>query len=123
MSAKDGTDLDLAAVRQKLVEEQSKLLASLMPDEATSGRSRSRNPDRGDLAQVYSNRERDLALQAIEAEQLEQIELALQRIDEGSYGRCENCGQSILPGRLEILPYATLCVTCQSQQEKMYGTI
>lgn len=115
------TDLEVGRIRQQLLNEQARLLASLAPDEGENGRSR--NPDRGDLAQRYSNRERDIALQAIEVEQLEQIEDALERLDEGTYGQCENCGQDIPPGRLEILPHATLCVNCQSQQERMYGTV
>jgi RNA polymerase-binding protein DksA len=117
------TSLDLAAIRQKLEAERERLLASLSPEGGVNGRSQSRNPDRGDLAEAYSSRERNLALQAIEAEQLEQIEDALERLDEGRYGQCENCGQEIPPGRLEILPHATLCVNCQSQQERMYGTV
>lgn len=117
------TALDLSAIKQKLEAERERLLASLAPEGAANGRASSRNPDRGDLAQAYSSRERDLALQAIEIEQLKQIEGALARLDEGRYGLCEYCGQPIPPGRLEILPYATLCVNCQSQQEKMNGTI
>ena len=114
-------EVNQAAMRQKLEEERERLLASLAPGGSTNGQSR--NPDRGDLAQAYSSRERDLALQAMEVEQLAQVEEALARLDEGTYGLCEACGQQIPPGRLEILPYATLCVTCQSQQEKNYGTV
>lgn len=119
----EGSGLDLVAIRQKLEAERERLLLSVLPGGEENGRSQSRNPDRGDLAEDYSNRERNLALQAMEAEQLEQIEEALTRLDEGRYGLCENCDQQISPGRLEILLYATLCVTCQSQQEKMYGAV
>jgi RNA polymerase-binding transcription factor DksA len=64
-----------------------------------------------------------LALQTIEEDVLTQIESALERIEAGTYGRCQECGQSIMPERLKILPYATLCVNCQSAQEKNYGTV
>ncbi|MCB8942204.1 MAG: TraR/DksA C4-type zinc finger protein [Ardenticatenaceae bacterium] len=117
----DVIDLDLDHIRQKLEQERARLMASLAPDEGENGRSR--NPDRGDLAQRYSNRERDVALQAMEMEQLAQIEAALERMEAGTYGRCESCGQQIPAGRLEILPYATLCVNCQSQQERVYGAV
>lgn len=113
--------LDQSVIRQKLEEERERLLDSLAPGGSANGRSR--NPDRGDLAEAYSSRERDLALQAMEVEQLAQVEEALARLDEGTYGLCELCGEKIPPGRLEILPYATLCVTCQSQQEKTHGTL
>ncbi len=75
------------------------------------------NPDRDDLAQDYITLEKDRAIKAIEREQLEQIEQALQRLDDGTYGLCSKCGEAIPPERMEILPYAALCVSCQSQQE------
>jgi DnaK suppressor protein len=45
---------------------------------------------------------------------LNTIESALERLDEGSYGVCADCGADIPPGRLKALPFATLCVSCQS---------
>jgi DnaK suppressor protein len=42
-----------------------------------------------------------------------EVVAALRRIDEGTYGRCENCGRDIAPERLEALPTARLCVTCK----------
>ena len=51
------------------------------------------------------------------SEELVQIEQALKRFDEGTYGRCELCGKEIAFERLEALPHATTCVTCQEQQE------
>jgi DnaK suppressor protein len=117
----EGNALDLLQIRQKLEAERQRLLAFL-PAEETNGRIQGRNPDRGDLAEAYSSRERNLALQAIEAEQLKQIKRALARLDEGRYGLCESCGQQIPPARLEILPQAIFCVACQSRREKIYGT-
>jgi RNA polymerase-binding transcription factor DksA len=46
------------------------------------------------------------------------IEAALERIGEGSYGRCIRCGGAIVPERLEILPYAETCIECQSALER-----
>ena len=48
---------------------------------------------------------------------LEQIDAALQRIEDGRYGRCEACGKSIAKARLEAIPYTAFCVKCASQQE------
>ncbi|MFO7664338.1 MAG: TraR/DksA C4-type zinc finger protein [Chloroflexota bacterium] len=75
------------------------------------------NPDRSDLADEYAERERDIALLAIEQEQLQQIEAALARINDGTYGICVQCGDPIQLERLEILPYATTCVRCQSHRK------
>lgn len=48
---------------------------------------------------------------------IQQIEHALQRLADGTYGRCEQCGTDIPAARLRAFPAATLCVTCKSEQE------
>ena len=48
---------------------------------------------------------------------LAEIEAALTRLDSGSYGRCESCASPIANERLEILPYARHCVSCQRQSQ------
>jgi DnaK suppressor protein len=53
-----------------------------------------------------------------ESKELEQIEAALQRIREGSYGQCEGCSEEIADARLEALPCATLCIVCQRAEEQ-----
>ena len=53
----------------------------------------------------------------ISASTLEQIDKALTRIDDGSYGLCEDCGDSIPVVRLEALPFATLCISCKRKEE------
>jgi DnaK suppressor protein len=49
---------------------------------------------------------------------LELINRALEKMDKGGYGLCENCGQLIDPARLKVLPYATLCMSCQAHLEQ-----
>jgi len=46
---------------------------------------------------------------------LTQVQAAMRRLDAGSYGVCASCGKDIAPRRLEVLPYATLCIECQSK--------
>jgi len=46
------------------------------------------------------------------AEEIQTLQAALKRVNEGSYGRCENCGKPIDPERLEILPTTTFCPDC-----------
>ena len=108
--------IDLKAVRQQLEAERAKLLDRAGEGEQPNGRSQFSNLDRADLAQSYTRQERNAILAEQEAEQLAQIEAALQKLDEGRYGLCDNCGQQIAPGRLEVLPYANLCIRCQSEQ-------
>ena len=49
---------------------------------------------------------------------LDQIEAAIGRIEDGSYGRCEQCGEQIPKTRLDAIPYAAECERCASQQEE-----
>lgn len=60
------------------------------------------------------DRELDLVLSAQARSAVVEIDRALAKIEAGSYGLCEQCGQSIPPARLQALPYAALCVACKS---------
>ena len=68
------------------------------------------------------NFERELTLNLLgnEEDVLDQIEAALERIEEGNYGRCEECGRKIVQARLEAMPYVALCIRCASQQEQKH---
>ena len=57
------------------------------------------------------------ALLAVTRRALEQITGALRRITEGTYGRCEKCGTSIPAERLDVLPHARFCVSCQHRHK------
>src|SRR6266511_3812940 len=63
-----------------------------------------------DAGSFTSERERDLSLAGNLRDLIEKIQGALGRIDDGSYGRCEVCGQPIEAERLDALPYTTLCL-------------
>jgi RNA polymerase-binding transcription factor DksA len=65
--------------------------------------------------------EKRLALERRLKEQLQEVERALQKFDEGTYGKCDNCGRAINPARLEALPYAVLCMTCKAKLAKEPG--
>lgn len=111
------TKLDYEKIREKLEDERVEIIETL---ENLSGPYQHMNPDRDDLAQDYITLEKNEALKALELEQLEQIENALKRLDEDSYGLCVECGDTIPLERLEILPYATLCVQCQAKNERRF---
>ena len=66
----------------------------------------------GDTMNV--ERERDLALSAQAMAAVDEIDRALAKIDSGTYGTCEKCGEPIPKERLKALPYAALCVKCKS---------
>ncbi len=56
-------------------------------------------------------------LAAAESRELQRIDIALERIKEGTYGVCEHCGKNIPLARLQAVPYATLCINCQREME------
>ena len=62
--------------------------------------------------------EKRLALEKRIREQLADVEHALSKFEDGTYGLCDVCGQKIDPARLEALPQASLCLTCKAQQAK-----
>ena len=66
----------------------------------------------GDTLNV--ERERDLALSAQARASVDEIDRALAKMDAGTYGICERCGNPIPKARLKALPYASLCVACKS---------
>ena len=67
------------------------------------------------------NFDQELTLRVLggEGDALKQIESAIARIDDGSYGRCQTCGMRIRKSRLQAIPYAAMCVQCASEQETM----
>jgi RNA polymerase-binding protein DksA len=62
--------------------------------------------------------EKRLTLENRTRQELALVEKALGKIDKGTYGLCENCGQPIPPERLEALPQADLCLKCKAQLAK-----
>ena len=54
------------------------------------------------------------------ARELLQVKHALQRIKQGEYAQCEECGAEINPKRLKIMPYTTLCIECAQSMEFEY---
>jgi DnaK suppressor protein len=77
--------------------------------------------DIGDLVdQAGDERERELSLllSGRDKEKLLAINEALEKLREGTYGICEECGDRIGPGRLKVMPLAKFCVSCQAKLEK-----
>lgn len=71
-----------------------------------------------DHASEMVDREVDESLEENAEGIVREIDRALAKIEEGTYGRCERCGQEIPDERLEAVPYATLCVSCKQMEER-----
>jgi len=82
------------------------------------------NGDNGPLAdpldELQMTRERDISLatRSILVGRANRLAEALDRLREGSYGCCEECGEPIAPARLKALPEVTTCVRCQDRIER-----
>jgi DnaK suppressor protein len=78
-------------------------------------------PEDTDLAQALSDRETTDILVHLLDQNREQVERALERLREGTYGICEGCGRRIPEARLRYQPAATRCVECQAHWDRING--
>ena len=74
--------------------------------------------DQADTGTKTFEREQEITLANNLLERINQVERALERLDEGSYGWCERCGNAIPVERLAAFPSATLCVSCKQLEER-----
>jgi RNA polymerase-binding protein DksA len=74
--------------------------------------------DQADVGSTTFERDHEMSLANNARDMLSQIERALGRIEDGSYGVCESCGNAIGKGRLQAFPRATLCVSCKEREER-----
>ncbi|HXW83671.1 MAG TPA: TraR/DksA family transcriptional regulator [Candidatus Binataceae bacterium] len=95
-------------------------LLSEMETELRAGRETSKDEgmDTYDLASEERDREINFILSDRERSKLKQIDDALARIDDQSYGICDSCGLEIAEERLVALPFTRLCRDCQQDQER-----
>lgn len=71
-----------------------------------------------DVATDNYDREFSLGLASKEREVLQEINLALQKLQEGTFGLCESCKKPITQARLKAMPYASYCLKCQQSKEE-----
>lgn len=108
----------LTKYRKLLLEEKERILnnsknalkneLALSPDDLA---------DETDLAASEINQNLVFKLRDRERQLLSKIDEALMRMDEGTFGTCEDCEESIEPRRLEARPMSTLCIACKERQE------
>jgi RNA polymerase-binding protein DksA len=103
-------ELDIAGARAQLTAERNRLMAELgepieAPGQMTYG-------SQAAAASHVFEQQRDLALRDRSRIELGQVDSALRRVDDGSYGTCTSCGKPIAAERLEAIPWASLCIDC-----------
>jgi len=118
--------IDVDRFREALLEERRRVEAAIenlhadhpgsMRDE--TGEDAVYDNHLADTATETYDRELDYTLEENSGHVLGEIDAALKRIEEGSYGLCSSCGKAIPEERLEALPWATLCIDCQRERER-----
>lgn len=107
--------------RELLQDERSRVtdaIAYLQKENASSLDEETPETGDADTATVTVDREMDYSLEENSAHVLAEIDAALGRLDDGTFGRCGRCGKPISEERLEAMPYATLCIDCKRLEER-----
>lgn len=110
--ANDASTVDFRAL---LEEERAELRAKLAELGFGDGGGLNYDANFADTSQVTAERGEAEALAARLQETLAEVERALDKLTTGSYGSCEDCGQSIDEARLEAKPAARYCITCAAK--------
>ena len=116
----------LAEIRQQLENERGNLLAQLeeLTSDSFDGTQSDMTGEIGldddfaDAGSATFERERDLSIQNNVRDLIDQMNRAIQRIEDGNYGTCERCGNPIEAARLKALPHALLCMDCKRREER-----
>jgi RNA polymerase-binding protein DksA len=110
---------EISEVRGVLLEEidQHRVELKLAEDELDASGDGS-GDDQADAGAKTAEREHEISVAANARASLRQAEHALEQLEAGTYGICENCGNPIGKLRLQARPRATLCMTCQEKQDR-----
>ncbi|MGH3343131.1 MAG: TraR/DksA family transcriptional regulator [Carbonactinosporaceae bacterium] len=107
-----GLETEIARLRTEISEAELEF-AELLRDSGDSA-----GDDQADAGNKTFEREHEMSLAKNSRDMLLQTERALDRIEDGTYGVCESCGNPIGKARLQAFPRATLCVGCKQREER-----
>ena len=108
----------MLAERERLGREIAELDADLSESLEDSSEESPYDQHMAETAAVTLDREIDLTLEENARAAISQIDRALHKLENGSYGNCDKCGQPIGPERLKVAPFATLCIECKRREER-----
>jgi len=108
--------------RNLLLEQRRQAIEDLESERSTALEDDGAVKDEGDVSQLDENRDRSFAAATKDTELIEEIDEALRRIDEGTYGQCERCGKPNDEERLKAIPTARYDAECQAKIEAAEGT-
>jgi len=110
------TRINLKKIKEKLIAERENIGMKLRSTDLSIDDSET--PDPVDLAVRNYSKNVMLAVSEHESKQLALIDAALERIEDGEYGFCQNCEKKINPKRLNAVPWARFCIDCQQLLEQ-----
>jgi DnaK suppressor protein len=108
---------DLKFFKSLLIEQRSEILNKTETFKAESAIEITSQGDEGDLAVSELSLSISLRLQERQTQLLQKIDRALSKIEDGSFGLCEQCDELLNVNRLKARPVATLCIACKEEQE------
>ena len=110
------SEINLDEIKDRLIAEREGLLNKLKENDLSIDDSET--PDPVDLAVRNYSKNVMLAVSENESRQLVLINEAIERIEDDEYGLCQNCEKEINPKRLDAIPWARYCLSCQELVEK-----
>ena len=110
---------ELESIKQNLLKMRQELMDEVQAKYAASREIGESNvPDLADVSSNAYSREMLLNLSEAHHRQMQDIDAALNRLDEGEYGVCTGCGEDISPRRMEVRPFSRYCIDCKTDIEK-----
>jgi RNA polymerase-binding protein DksA len=117
--------VDRDALRKRILDERERLEREIVDLDADLSESLEDSSEESpydqhmaETAAVTLDREIDLTLEENARASIAQIDRALRKLEDGSYGRCDKCDKPISDDRLSAAPYATLCIDCKRLEER-----
>lgn len=117
--------MDHEALRRQLLQERSRLEAEIRELDADLSESLEDASEESpydqhmaETAAVTLDREIDLSLEENALATIAQIDRALGKMENGTYGVCDRCGKDIGEDRIKVAPFATLCIDCKRSEER-----
>ncbi|WP_457621705.1 TraR/DksA family transcriptional regulator [Persephonella sp.] len=109
--------MDLQKIREELLQKRSEIIESLSNNNSEDLNEKTGVDDAADIVASELSRETLYKLSQAERETLFLIDIALKKIESGTYGVCEECGAPIGEKRLQAIPWVRLCIECSQNEE------
>jgi len=115
--------MDLKKIKEELLKKKAEILENLQKNMDENINEKSGVEDAADIVTSELNRETLYKLNQADRETLFLIDIALQKIENGTYGICEECGAPIGEKRLEAIPWVRLCIKCSENEETIKSIV